>query len=72
MDDYRGFDINLSSYIYSEYIQIPTSKLNNTAIEIIMQSVYYVGVIHLVCSPKEKIDISTRSYLIIRSKNKFQ
>ncbi|CAF3738656.1 unnamed protein product, partial [Rotaria sordida] len=67
-DDYQNSNVNLSFNIYSEYIPISTNRLNNTAIETIMQSFHYIDAFHLIYSSKGKIGIGTRSDTIIGSK----
>jgi len=67
-DDNRDFEVNLSSNISSKYIQISTNNLNETAIEIILQSFDYIGRFQLICSLKGEKDCDTRSNIIIGRK----
>ncbi|CAF4944463.1 unnamed protein product [Rotaria sp. Silwood1] len=58
-------NVILSSNISSQYIQIFTNRLNNTAIEIILQLFNYIGAFHLICLSTRRIDIGTCSDIII-------
>lgn len=67
-DDNHSFEVNLSPNISSEYIQISTNYLNDTAIEIIIQSFDYIGEFYLICSSKGEKDRGARSNITIGSK----
>jgi hypothetical protein len=67
-DDNRSFEINLSPNTSSESIQISTNLLNNTAIEIIIQSSDQIGRFYLLCLSGRENDLGPYSELIIGSK----
>ncbi len=67
-DDNRSFEINLSPNTSSESIQISTNLLNNTAMEIIIQSSDQIGRFYLLCLSGRENDHGPYSELIIGSK----
>jgi hypothetical protein len=69
-NDHHDFEVYLSPNISQNYIQISTNHLNETAIEITIQSLNYIGRFSLVCSLKGDTDHLTHSTIIISSKKK--
>jgi hypothetical protein len=67
-NDHHDFEVYLSPNISQNYIQISTNHLNETTIEITIQSLNYIGRFSLVCSSKGETDHLTHSTIIISSK----
>jgi len=67
-NDHHDFEVYLSPNISQNYIQISTNHLNETTIEITIQSLNYIGRFSLVCSLKGETDHLTHSTIIISSK----
>ncbi|CAF4382242.1 unnamed protein product, partial [Adineta steineri] len=59
------FEINLLPKISSQYVQISINRLNNTATEIIIQSLDYIGAFYLTCSSTGERNLSARSDILL-------
>ncbi len=66
--DHHDFEVYLSPNISTNYIQISTNHLNDTTIEISIQSLNYIGRFSVVCSSKGDDNHSIHSTIIISSK----
>ncbi|CAF3740200.1 unnamed protein product [Rotaria sp. Silwood1] len=64
-DDNLDFDISLVPTISSDNLKIYKNHLNNTAMEIFIQSSGYIGILNLICSPVNNKSIGVRSDIIV-------